>query len=461
MDAVGCEDDRWVNDPRGQQVYEDTLAERLREAGMTPEDHDRTIRERVARTERRQRIRGQYLDGLYGPHEQAIRRDLPAPPWVDVLVDRAMTIPSDPTDREIRHEIRHLERVESVVGTTMASRRDAEQRGDPHILGEAWAVYDEGERRAAEQSYRDGLAPTTPRARVLIAQAETAERLEAAERIEAGEDPAAVYPDYTFPRNDELGPVTDMEAHPEPRTYTDTAQEKLGELANYTEQVPEPDDTRQRLTWEAWEAMQQVPESERAQICRDIVGEDSLFALAVDDPELDRLFDAPAAEVGVAAGNGEAGGLTLADRDVVQQPHARDDLPAGAVLLHEVDEDPETGEEVVSPGEPIEVVDQDDAVRAMHRIMAGEDPEQVLRETPHHRLIWGTDDEPAVSPAPVTRDRSEQARERAGREAAAREQLQAAKNAAETRTAEHRDLDRDRHVDDRLPEPSHDTEREL
>lgn len=621
MDAIGCDDDRWVDDPLGQQVYEDTLAERLREAGMTPEDHDRTVRERVARTERRQRIRGRYLDGLYGPHDQATKRDILAPPWVDVVVDRAMTVPSDPTDREIRTQIEDLERIERVVGTTVASRHDAEHRGDLQIPGEAWAVYDESERHAAEQAYRDGLAPATPRARVLVAQAETRERLEAANRIEAGEDPATVYRDYTFPRNDELGPVTDMEAHPEPRTYADTAREKLADLANYTDQVPGSDDTRRRLTWDAWEAMQQVPESERAQICRDTIGDDSLLGLTVDNPEIDRLFDAPSdgvdpwagerspfehrersdhrperaywgivdgeltevyrdaddrevpfmsenfaaaaakqvgwsdvsttpngrdyerggdayltvhkhqdgsyqwtatrngrtesgtthdldgafeaaehaerqsagdtaatardtdtretvtrgdhaanehgylfrgknAEVATDEGNGEAS-LMLADRDGQQQPHAQDDLPAGAVLLHEVDEDPDTGEQVVSRGEPIEVIDHDDAVRAMNRIIAGEDPEQVLRETPHHPLIWGTDDEPAVPPAPVTPDQSEQARERANREAAAREQLEVSKYAAETRAAEHRDPDRDRQVDDRLPEPSHDIEREL
>jgi hypothetical protein len=37
------------------------------------------------------------------------------------------------------------------------------------------------------------------------------------------------------------------------------------------------------------------------------------------------------------------------------------------------------------------VVDHDDAVRAMDPIMAGEDPEQELREAPHHPLTRGTD----------------------------------------------------------------------
>lgn len=60
--------------------------------------------------------------------------------------------------------------------------------------------------------------------------------------IEAGEDPATVCADYTFPRNDELGPVTDMEAHPEPHTYADTAQEKVAEqvrtVADTTGEAP-------------------------------------------------------------------------------------------------------------------------------------------------------------------------------------------------------------------------------
>lgn len=90
-----------------------------------------------------------------------------------------------------------------------------------------------------------------------------------------------------------------------------------------------------------------------------------------------------------------------------------------------------------------ELVDQADVVQDW--IMAGEDPKQRLG---HHPLIWSTDDEPAVPPAPITPDRSEQARERARREAAAREQLQTANDAAHRRIAEHRDPDNDRHLDD-------------